>query len=592
MPGCGMTRQWFESTNAEAAPPARDRRTVARAVAEFLVGHGVERVYGLCGGHVLPIWDEVARLGVGVVDVRNECAAVYMAHAEAELTGRVGVALVTAGPGLTNAVTGIANAAMSRARVLIVSGRVPRPQTGMGGLQEIPQAAVVAPLCRRVEVVSERHHVLPRLDAVFDAALGSDGRPGPAYIDFPTDLLRETLADAECDRAWLGPRRVQRPRPDPDAVAAAVALLREARRPLVIAGRGARRCGTGLVRFLDGTGAVYLDTAESRGVVPPDHPGAVPAVRGRAMREADTVITLDRRLDFQLAYGSRAVFAADARFLRVGRTGDETADNRRGDAELHVDADIALASLLSAGCAPRNLDAGWRERLVAANTERAGKLAMAMREAGPGADGRMHPYTLISALNDVIDSDAVVVADGGDILSFARVALKTPSYLDCGPFGCLGVGVPFATSAALNLPGRPVFALIGDGAFGFSAVELDTAVRTGARAVFVVANNEGWNIERHDQLQNYGGNLVGVELPGCRYDVLATSLGAYGERVVAAAELPGALQRAMERAPSVLDVLVTRDAVSADFTAGLAGVPDRQALRAWDEAEGQRPNPG
>src|SRR5437763_5690 len=142
---------------------------------------GVERVYGLCGGHVLPTWDEVARLGIQVVDVRNECAAVYMAHAEAELTGRAGVALVTAGPGLTNAVTGIANAAMSRAPVLILSGRVPRPQSGMGGLQDIPQAAVVASLCRRVEVVSERHHVLPRLDAVLDAALGSDVPPGPAY---------------------------------------------------------------------------------------------------------------------------------------------------------------------------------------------------------------------------------------------------------------------------------------------------------------------------------------------------------------------------------------------------------------------------
>jgi acetolactate synthase I/II/III large subunit len=344
------------------------------------------------------------------------------------------------------------------------------------------------------------------------------------------------------------------------------------------------------VRFLDETGAVYLDTAESRGALPPDHPSAVPAVRGRAMREADTVITLDRRLDFQVAYGSRAVFAPDARFLRIGLTREETAANRRGDVELKADAGVALVSLLSAGCAPGKVEARWRDGLLSANAERAGKLAATMREVGPGADGRMHPYRLIAALNDVIDSDAVVVADGGDILSFARVALRTPTYLDCGPFGCLGVGVPFATAAALNLPGRPVFALIGDGAFGLTAIEVDTAVRAGARAVFVVANNEGWNIERHDQLQNYGGNLVGVELPGCRYDLLARSLGAYGERVVAPDGLPGALERAIERAPSVLDVLVTREAVSPDFTGGLAGVPDRQALRAWDEAERQRLN--
>jgi acetolactate synthase I/II/III large subunit len=563
-------------------------RTVARAVAEFLAARGVERVYGLCGGHVLPIWDEAARLGIQVVDVRHECAAVYMAQAEAELTGRPGVALVTAGPGLTNAVTGIANASMSRSPVVVISGRVPRPQTGMGGLQDIPQAAVVAPLCRRIEVVSERHHVLPRLDAVMDAALGADGPPGPAYIDFPTDLLRETLSAAEFDPSWLEARPRARRQADPDDIATALDVLRNARRPLVIAGRGARRCGADLVRFLDETGALYLETAESRGVLPGGHPGSVPAMRGRAMQEADTVITLERRLDFQVAYGSRAVFAAGARFVRIGPTREDTAENRRGDAEVRADADTALASLMAAGCSPENIDRAWRDELIAANAERARKLAATIRGHEPGADGRMHPYTLIAALNDVIDPDSVVVVDGGDILSFARVALITPAYLDPGPLGCLGVGVPFAVSAALNLPGRPVFALIGDGSFGFTAMEVDTAVRTGARAVFVVANNEGWNIERHDQLANYGGNLVGVELPGCRYDRLAQALGAYGERVETADDLPGALKRAIERAPSVLDVLVTREAVSADFAGGLAGVPDRQALQAWDDAERRR----
>ncbi len=292
-------------------------RTVARMIAEFLAARGVERVYGLCGGHILPIWDEAARLGIQIVDVRHECAAVYMAHAEAELTGRPGVALVTAGPAVTNAVTGIANAAMSRSPVLVISGRVPRPQTGMGGLQDIAQAAVVAPLCRRVEVVSERRHVLPRLATVFDATLGADGPPGPAYIDFPTDLLRETVPAAEFDRSWLEARPVSRPRPDPADVASAAEILRQARRPLVIAGRGIRGCGPAVVRFLDQTGALYLDTVECRGVVPADHPSSIPAMRGRAMREADAVVTLARRLDFQVAYGSRAVFPPDARFVRT-----------------------------------------------------------------------------------------------------------------------------------------------------------------------------------------------------------------------------------------------------------------------------------
>lgn len=247
-----------------------------------------------------------------------------------------------------------------------------------------------------------------------------------------------------------------------------------------------------------------------------------------------------------------------------------------------------MRSLLAADCAPRNPDVEWRVAIVASNADRSRKLEATLRRREAGSDGRMHPYTLIAALNDVIGPNSVVVVDGGDILSFARVALVGRTYLDPGPLGCLGVGVPFAISAALNRPGYPVFALIGDGAFGLTAMEIDTAVRTNARAVFVIANNEAWNIERHDQLQHYGGNLVGVDLPGCRYDLLAQSLGAYGERVESADEVSGALKRAIEGAPSVLDVLVTREAISPDFNGGLAGVPDRQALRAWDEAEQER----
>nr|MBA2528932.1 thiamine pyrophosphate-binding protein [Euzebyales bacterium] len=162
--------------------PEHRPRTVARLVAEFLVGRGVERVYGLCGGHIQPLWDEVARAGVRVVDVRHECAAVYMAHADAALGQGLGAALVTAGPGVTNAVTGIANAFSARIPVLIVSGRTPRPQEGMGAMQGLPQTALVGPVCRRAESVSQRHRVLPSLHAAAEAALGADGPPGPAYV--------------------------------------------------------------------------------------------------------------------------------------------------------------------------------------------------------------------------------------------------------------------------------------------------------------------------------------------------------------------------------------------------------------------------
>ena len=568
--------------------PRTGPRTVARLIAEFLVRRGVRRVYGLCGGHVQPIWDEAARMGIQIVDVRHESAAVYMAQAQADLTGQMGVAMVTAGPGLTNAVTGIANASVSRSPVLVISGRPPRPQTGMGALQDMPQADIVRPICRRVEVVSQRHHVLPRLEAVVRAAEGVATAAGPAYIDFPTDLLREVVEDADVDEVFFEQRPPGRVLPSEEAVAEAVALIRASKRPLVISGRGAKGAGGELDAFLRASGALYLDTTESRGAVPLDHPAAVPAARGKVMPEADVVITVGRRLDFQLAYGSRAVFSPEARFVRLGTSGDELSDNRPGNAELLGSLAASLEALTGAGAVPEAPDAGWIESRRAYNREKTEKFVAGMGGKPPGSDGRMHPQTLLAAVNEFIDGDTIAVADGGDILSFARAALQAETYLDPGALGCLGVGVPFATSAALNFPGRRVIAVIGDGSFGLTAMELDTAVRSGARAVFVIANNESWGIERNDQLVGYGGNLVGVDLPNCRYNLLAEGLGLYAERIEDPEELRGAIGRALENAPALLDVAVTREAESPDFKNGLAGVPDRQALAVWDQAEKKR----
>jgi acetolactate synthase I/II/III large subunit len=573
---------------ATTAPAKIGSRTVAHLVAGFLVRRGVHRVYGLCGGHIQPIWDEVARAGIQIVDVRHESAAVYMAQAQADLTGSLGVAIVTAGPGLTNAATGIANASVSRSPILVISGRPPRPQAGMGALQDIPQGDLVRPICRRVEVVSERHHVLPRLEATVRAAEGVGTPAGPAYIDFPTDLLREVITDADVDDRLFEPRIPEKLVPSQDAISRAAALIREGKRLLVISGGGARDASAELAAFLQTSGALYLDTTESRGVIPLDHPAAVPAARAKVMAEADMIITVGRRLDFQLAYGSPAVFSTDARFVRLGTSSDELSDNRRGDAELRGDVSATLKALLEAGVVPEQPDGTWTESMRAYNREKTEKFVAGLGKQPPGSDRRMHPQTLLAAVNEFIDGDTIVVADGGDILSFARAALRAETYLDPGALGCLGVGVPFAVSAALTFPDRRVIAVIGDGSFGLSAMEIDTAVRSGARAVFVVANNGAWGIERNDQLVGYNGNLVGVDLPGCRYDLVAQGLGAYAERIERPEDLPGAIERALENAPALLDVAVTKEAESPDFKNGLAGVPDRQALEIWDRAEKRR----
>jgi acetolactate synthase-1/2/3 large subunit len=330
---------------------------------------------------------------------------------------------------------------------------------------------------------------------------------------------------------------------------------------------------------------LYLDTRESRGVIPPDNRHGIPALRGRAMAEADLVITLGRRLDFELAYGSGAVFSESARFMRIGRNAEDLSENRSGDVVVCADVGAALEALADAGARPVAADVAWRDELISANVEKTRPRTSGVATRPPGSDGRMHPLTLIDSVNRLIDAETICIVDGGDILSFARVGLRPYTYLDLGPFGCLGSGAPYAVASALAFPSRRTIALIGDGAFGFGAMEVETAVRTGARALFVVANNDAWNIERQDQLLNYPGQDLGTELSPCRYDLLARSLGAWGERVDQAEDLANALERGLANLPAVIDVAVTRDAVSPDTRSGLANVPLLHATQSWEDAE-------
>jgi acetolactate synthase I/II/III large subunit len=569
---------------------AAEPKTVAAAqlVARFLTSRGVTRVFGLQGGHIQPVWDVVAQLGIPIVDVRHEAAAVHMAHAHAELTGELGVALVTAGPGVTNTVTAIANASSARVPLLLVAGCAPRPQTNMGPLQEMPHVAVMAPMTRYARTCRVAEAVPRELDEAVARAFGDGGEPGPSYIEFPTDVLREPVATQLVLEDFFAAHPAREFAPGDASVAAAVEALWSARRPVVISGRGARDAGPELIRLLDTLGAVYLDTQESRGVVPDDHPATVSSLRATVMNEADLVVTVGRKLDYQLGYGSPAVFP-NAGFVRIADTAPELIDNRRGDPEVYGTPKLALAAILAAAGSRRAaVDAQWAADLSKRHRERSATYGAKLANAPSGADGRMHPNRIFAAIRAVAPAGAIAIADGGDILSFARLGLTNRTYLDSGSFGCLGIGVPFAVAAALAHPERGVICVSGDGAFGFNAMEIDTAVRHGAKAVFIIANNAAWNIERHDQDVNYGGRIVGTELAYSDYAALGRALGAYGERVTDPAELEGALKRALANAPAVLDVIVTRDAISSDSGKGLGFVPAYQPLNAWDVAERRR----
>jgi acetolactate synthase-1/2/3 large subunit len=386
----------------------------------------------------------------------------------------------------------------------------------------------------------------------------------------------------------LAPRPRRRVLPDPASVAEAVELLWTARRPLVISGRGARSAAQPLQRLLTQLGALYLDTGESRGLVPEDHPAVVAAVRGSVMAEADVVLTLGRRLDFQLAYGSPAVFGA-ARFVRIADVAAELRDNRRGAAEILASPDAALEAILAhAGDRAPVTDRTWARDTRARHLARAENLAGSMAQSAPGSDGLMHPNRLLAALRDALPRDAVLVADGGDFLSFARVGLPATHYLDPGSLGCIGIGTPFGIAASLACPGQTVVVATGDGAFGFNAMEIDTAARHRVPMLIVVANNGSWAIEVRDQQETHG-KVVGTRLQFADHAAMARGFGLHAERVENADQLAGAIQRALAAVragdPALLDVLVTPEAASSDAKSGLAWVPDLQALGAWDQAE-------
>ena len=568
--------------------PQVSEHSAAALVARFLKARGVDRVFALCGGHIMPIWMRLDAEGIRIIDVRDERAAVYMAHAHAELTGTLGVALVTAGPGVTNAMTGIANAHVARAPVLVISGTPPRAQENRGALQDMVHTDFVRPLTRYARTVRQPDLVLQELDEAVARAQGEAGEPGPAYIDFPVDTLRATVSPA----VQLPELLANRPRaltlPDPVAVDAAVDVLWSARRPLVISGRGARGAGPQLCRLLDALGAVYLDTGESRGLVPEDHPSVVAAVRGSVMGEADVVLTVGRKLDFQLAYGSPAIFG-DARIVRIADNAGELRDNRRGAAAVLASPAAALQAIVDqAAGRPSAADRDWARATRAKHQARADKLVTSMQQAAPGTDGLMHPNRLLAALRDALPRDAVVVADGGDFLSFARVGLPASTYLDPGPLGCIGIGTPFGIAASLACPGRTVVVATGDGAFGFNAMEIDTAARHGAPVLIVVANNGSWAIEVRDQQETHG-KVVGTRLQFADHAAMARAFNLHGERVARAEDLDAAIARALavvrSGQPALLDVLVTPEAASSDAKSGLAWVPDLQALGAWDDAE-------
>ena len=560
----------------------KDNNSVAAWIVKFLIKRKVKVIYGLQGGHIQPIWDFCYKLGIKIVDVRDEKAAVHMAQAYSIITNNIGVAMVTAGPGVTNTVTGVANASLALSPVLIIGGCTPIKQSNMGPLQDIPHVDIMKPITRYARTARVPEQVIRELDLAISYAIGNLGEPGPSYIEIPTDVLRKTVPEKLIFNDLIKEKKPYNIYPNPKDIKLLIDKIENSKKPLLISGRGAKNCKESLINFLDKNSILYLDTQDSRGVIPYGHSSNVYAARSKVMSEADLIILLGRKLDYQLAYGSPAIFK-NASFVRISDVAHELVDNRRGDPEIFANPKIVFEKLNSIDLKLK-IDRKWvsdiknfhSKKLFNNHQKSQNKL---------GKDLKIHPEFIFSSIRNLVDDNFFGIADGGDILSFARVGLNSKYYLDSGVFGCLGVGIPYAIVASEVYKDIPTICVIGDGAFGFNALEIDTAVRNKSNICIIISNNAGWNIETHDQKLNYGNRVYGTSLNHSDYAKVAEGMGAYSKRVEKPEDLESSISNALKNTPSVVDVITSSSVLSSDALKGLGFVPEYQALDIWDELE-------
>ena len=526
----------------------------ADALALALAHAGVKRVFTLSGNHVMPVFDACLDARIELVHVRHEAAAVHMADAWARLTGEVGVALVTGGPGHANAVGALYTAAMAESPVVLLSGHAPTHQLGRGGFQEMSQAQIAAPLCKWSGTSATADRVAIDFRDAVRAARG--GRPGPVHLSLPTDALEKPA-----DRSLVPLREEYRPAASPLDAATAVAMLerlRGASRPLILAGPASltRRGRERLAALEAATGIAVVGMESPRGTSDPSL-GAFAQVLARA----DRVLLLGKRLDFTLKFGAPPAFDAACEFLQVDPEAMEIERAQRAvGARLatHVQADVlaAIDALERAGHRSGAVASGWHDEVRAAIAYR----PSAWDTASSSEPGRLHPVQALRPLQSVLDGhpDAVFVSDGGEVGQWAQACLAAPHRVINGVAGAIGAALPFAVAARLAVPEAPVVAVMGDGTFGFHPAELDTAVRHGLAFVCVVGNDARWNAEYQIQVREYGRErAVGCTLLPTRYDRVAEGFGAHGEFVSRAEELGPAARRAMEsKRAAVINVMI------------------------------------
>jgi acetolactate synthase-1/2/3 large subunit len=538
--------------------------------------HGVTAMFTLSGGHVFPLYDGAVKADppLRLVDVRHEQTAVFAAEATARLTRGPGFAVVTAGPGVTNAVSAITTAHFNGSPVVVLGGRAPDYRWGSGSLQEIDHPPLLAPVTKRAWTEHEAAHAGAAVDEAF--RLATAPHRGPVFVDFALEALFGDGGPGLPGAGAAGP--AARPAaaaraPDPGDVAAIAGLIAGASRPVLVVGSDV---------WLGGAEAAVAAAAEElrlpvvangqgRGVLPAGHDLLVTRARSVAFAAADLVVVAGAPLDFRLGYGEFGGRdgSPPARVVHVADSPDQIAAHASLAASAAGDLSGFFTALASAvPAAMRRAAAGgppWAEAWLG-HLQAAAAQAVAADQAllASGADP-VHPARVYGELARLLDDDAVVIGDGGDFVSFAGkyIEPKRPGgWLDPGPYGCLGTGLGYAIAARIARPSAQVVLLLGDGAAGFSLMDADTLVRHGLAVVMLCGNNGIWALEKYPMRALYGYDVLADLQPGCRYDDVVRALGGAGESVTRADGIAPALRRAFAAGVPYLVNVMTDPAVA------------------------------
>ncbi|WP_433350451.1 acetolactate synthase [Microtetraspora malaysiensis] len=537
---------------------AKHAGDVAVAVSK---AYGVETMFTLSGGHVFPLYDGAVHEGMRILDVRHEQSAVFAAEATARLTRGPGLAVLTAGPGITNGVSGVATAHFNGSPVVVMGGRAPQSRWGSGALQEMDHPPLFESISKLAFTGSGAETIGQDVEMAFRTALAP--HRGPVFVDFYMDHL--FAPSPARDTETLSPSPLE---PDTDALADIAKLIAAAERPVLVLGSDVwmDRAEEAARDFAEEYRLPVIPNGQGRGILPSGHELLVTRARGRAFGQADLVIVAGTPLDFRLGYGwfggkdgaplAKVVHIADAASQLATHVG--LAGSAAGDLSLTFWGLAAACS--TAGVDPKAY-APWVATLAEASAAAiAGDAELLASDADP-----IHPMRIYGELGKILADDAVVIGDGGDFVSYAGkyVEPRNPgNWLDPGPYGCLGTGLGYSIAARLARPSSQVVLLLGDGAAGFSLMDVDTLVRHRLPVVMICGNNGMWGLEKHPMQLLYGYDVAADLQPQCRYDQVVTALGGGGELVTSPSEIGPALRRAFDSGVPYLVNIATDPAVA------------------------------